>query len=212
MRNSQMTKKVLLLLADGFEPLEAAGFTDVFGWAAIDGKEPVELVSAGFRPLLRATFGFSVMPKAQISELDLNAFDALAIPGGFAAAGFYDEALSEPFLDVIRSFAARDRDIASVCVASLALGAAGALNGRRATTYHQVGGKRKDQLEQYGALFVDQAVVEDGRMISSTGPGTAIEVALRLLANLTSPENAAHIRGKMRVPELDQSWLHRPQV
>jgi len=32
-----MPKRVLLLLADGFEPLEAAGFTDVFGWAAIDG-------------------------------------------------------------------------------------------------------------------------------------------------------------------------------
>jgi 4-methyl-5(b-hydroxyethyl)-thiazole monophosphate biosynthesis len=207
-----MTKKVLLLLADGFEPLEAAGFTDVFGWAAIDGKEPVELISAGFKPVMRATFGFSVIPQAQISDLDLNEFDALAIPGGFAGAGFYDEALSEPFLDVIRSFAARDQDIASVCVASLALGAAGALNGRRATTYHQVGGKRKDQLEQYGALFVDQAVVEDGRMISSTGPGTAVEVALRLLANLTSQENAAHIRAKMRVPELDQSWLHRPQV
>lgn len=207
-----MTKKVLLLLADGFEPLEAAGFTDVFGWAAIDGKEPVELVSAGFKPVLRATFGFSVMPQAQISGLDLNEFDALAVPGGFAGVGFYDEAMSEPFLNVIRHFEARDKDIASVCVASLALGAAGALNGRRATTYHQVGGKRKDQLEQYGALFVDQAVVEDGRMISSTGPGTAVEVALRLLVNLTSPDNAAHIRAKMRVPELDQSWLHRPQV
>lgn len=207
-----MTKKVLLLLADGFEPLEAAGFTDVFGWAAIDGSEPVELVSAGFKPVLRATFGFSVIPHAQLSELDLNDFDALAIPGGFAGAGFYDEALSEPFLDVIRNFEARDRNIASVCVASLALGAAGTLNGRRATTYHQVGGQRKDQLEQYGALFVDQAVVEDGRLISSTGPGTAIEVALRLLANLTSPENAAHIRAKMRLPELDHSWLHTPQV
>lgn len=207
-----MTKKVLLLLADGFEPLEAAGFTDVFGWAALDGYEPVELISAGFKPVLRATFGFSVMPHAQISELDLNDFDALAVPGGFAGAGFYDEALSEPFLDIIRHFDVQHQPIASVCVASMALGAAGIINGRRATIYHQIGGKRKGQLEQYGALFVDQAVVDDGGIISSTGPGTAIEVALRLLANLTSPENAAHIRAKMRVPELDQNWLHQPQV
>lgn len=207
-----MTKKVLLLLADGFEPLEAAGFTDVFGWAALDGYEPVELISAGFKPVLRATFGFSVMPHAQISELDLNDFDALAVPGGFAGAGFYDEALSEPFLDIIRHFDVQHQPIASVCVASMALGAAGIINGRRATIYHQIGGKRKGQLEQYGAIFVDQAVVDDGGIISSTGPGTAIEVALRLLANLTSPENAAHIRAKMRVPELDQNWLHQPQV
>jgi protein deglycase len=207
-----MTKKVLLLLADGFEPLEAAGFTDVFGWAAIDGSEPVELVTAGFRSPLRATFGFSVIPQTLIADIDLGDFDALAIPGGFEGAGFYEEALSEPFLDVIRAFDTRQRPIASVCVASLSLGAAGVMNGRRATTYHQVGGKRKIQLQGYGADFVDQAVVEDGGLISSTGPGTAIEVALRLLATMTSADNAAHIRQLMRVPVPDPAWLLRPQV
>lgn len=207
-----MTKRVLLLLADGFEPLEAAGFTDVFGWAAIDGSEPVELVTAGFRSPLRATFGFSVIPQALIAELDLAAFDALAIPGGFEGAGFYDEALSEPFLDVIRAFDARSRPIASVCVASLSLGAAGVVRGRRSTTYHQLGGKRKAQLESYGAAFVDEAVVEDGGLISSTGPGTAIEVALRLLGAMTSAGNAAHIRQLMRIPDPDPAWLTRPQV
>lgn len=207
-----MTKRVLLLLADGFEPLEAAGFTDVFGWAAIDGDEPVELVSAGLTSPLKATFGFSVIPNALVSELDLDSFDALAIPGGFDGAGFYKEALSEPFLDVIRHFEARSRPVASVCVASLALGAAGVIKGRRATTYHQVGGKRKAQLEAHGVLFVDEAVVEDSGMITSTGPGTAIEVALKLLENLTSPKNAAHIRNLMRVPQPDPAWLTTPQV
>lgn len=207
-----MAKKVLLLLADGFEPLEAAGFTDVFGWAAIDGEEPVELVSAGLQSPLKATFGFSVIPQKLISELDLSEFDALAVPGGFDGAGFYDEALSEPFLDVIRAFEGRGAPVASVCVASIALGAAGIIRGRRATTYHQVGGKRKAQLEEHGALFVDNAVVSDGGIISSTGPGTAIEVALRLLADLTSQKNADHIRTLMRVPLPDQKWLMTPQV
>lgn len=207
-----MTKKVLLLLADGFEPLEAAGFTDVFGWAAIDGNEPVELVSAGLKSPLKATFGFSVIPQALVSELDLDEFDALAVPGGFDGAGFYDEALSEPFLEVIRHFEGRKRPVASVCVASIALGAAGVLRGRRSTTYHQVGGRRRAQLEEHGAVFVDEAVVEDDGLISSTGPGTSIEVALRLLASLTSAENAAHIRGVMRVPEPDPVWLSTPQV
>ncbi len=207
-----MTKKVLLLLADGFEPLEAAGFTDVFGWAAIDGSEPAELVTAGLRSPLRATFGFSVIPQALVSDLDLTDFDALAVPGGFDGAGFYADALSEPFLDVIRIFEGARRPIASVCVASIALGAAGILNGRRATTYHQVGGTRKAQLESHGALFVDRPIVEDAGLISSTGPGTAVEVALRLLAKLSSPKNADHIRRLMRVPEPDMAWLAGPQV
>ncbi len=207
-----MAKRVLLLLADGFEPLEAAGFTDVLGWANIDGDEPIELVSAGLRSPLRATFGFSVIPDALVENLDLGSFDALAVPGGFGQAGFYNDALSEPFLDVIRNFEARGKMVASVCVASLALGAAGVLNGRRATTYHQAGGKRKAQLEAYGAQFVDQAVVIDGKLVSSTGPGTGTEVAFALLSELTSPDVADHIRALMRVPRPDPTWQTMPQV
>lgn len=207
-----MAKRILLLLADGFEPLEAAGFTDVLGWANIDGDEPIELVSAGLRSPLRATFGFSVIPDALVENLDLDSFDALAVPGGFAKAGFYNDALSEPFLDVIRHFEARGKMVASVCVASLALGAAGILNGRRATTYHQAGGKRKAQLESYGAQFVDEAIVIDGKLVSSTGPGTGIEVAFALLTELTSSKVAGHIRALMRVPRPDPAWQTTPQV
>lgn len=207
-----MAKKVLLLLAEGFEPLEAAGFTDVLGWANIDGDEPIKLVSAGLRPRLRATFGFSVIPDALVADLDLDSFDALAVPGGFDGAGFYEDALSEPFLDVIRHFEARGKIVASVCVASLALGAAGVLQGRRATTYHQVGGQRKAQLEAYGAQFIDEAIVIDGTLMTSTGPGTGVEVAFALLRGLTSQKVADQIRNLMRVPRPDATWQIAPQV
>jgi 4-methyl-5(b-hydroxyethyl)-thiazole monophosphate biosynthesis len=207
-----VTKRVLLLLADGFEPLEAAGFTDVLGWANIDGDEPIELVSAGLRSPLKATFGFSVIPDALVADLDLDSFDALAVPGGFGKAGFYNDALSEPFLAVIRHFVARQQPVASVCVASLALGAAGVLAGRVATTYHQKGGKRRAQLEAHGARFVDQALVIDGNLISSTGPGTAIEVAFALLTDLTSAAASERIRALMRVPRPPTAWWLTPQV
>jgi len=207
-----MPKRILLLLAEGFEPLEAAGFTDVLGWANIDGDEPIELVSAGLRPRLRATFGFSVIPDALVADLDLDSFDALAVPGGFDGAGFYEDALSEPFLAVIRHFEARGKTVASVCVASLALGAAGVLQGRRATTYHQVGGQRKGQLEAYGAQFVDEAIVIDGKLMTSTGPGTAIEVAFALLRDLTSKTVSDRIRTLMRAPRPDATWQVAPQV
>lgn len=205
-------KKVLLLLAEGFEPLEASGFTDVFGWASIDGSEAVQLVSVGLKSPIKATFGFSVIPDKLISEIDLADFDALALPGGFEGAGFFEEALSEPFLEILRYFENKARPIASVCVASLSLGAAGLFKGRRATTYHQVGGKRKAQLEAHGAIFVDQPIVKDGQFISSTGPGTSVEVALLMLASLTSEANAAHIRQLMRVPLPHPAWYVTPQV
>jgi 4-methyl-5(b-hydroxyethyl)-thiazole monophosphate biosynthesis len=212
LKEIEMTKRVLLLLADGFEPLEAAGFTDVLGWANIDGSEPIELVSAGLSTPLKATFGFSVIPDALVQGLDRSTFDALAIPGGFGQAGFYEEALSEPFLEIIREFESADKPIASVCVASLSLGKAGIIRGRRATTYHQIGGARKAELENFGAIFVDEPIVTDGQIVSSTGPGTGVEVAFKLLESLTSSKNADHIRQLMRVPEPSKAWYHTAQV
>lgn len=207
-----MAKRVLLLLPAGFEVMEASCFTETIGWADIYGDEPFEQLSVGLRSPLRTTFGFSVNPEALLDEVDLDRFDALAMPGGFADAGYYDDALSEPVLQVIRSFAARNAPIAAVCVASLALGAAGVLKGRQATTYHQPGGKRKAELESYGARFLDEPVVVDGPFISSTGPGTAIEVALELVAALSTPAFADDLRARMRVPTPDLAWRRAPQV
>lgn len=207
-----MTKKVMLLLADGFEPLEAAGFTDVLGWANIDGSEPIQLISVGLKAKLTATFGFSVIPDLLIDEVDLDDFDAIAIPGGFEGAGFYKEALGDKFGEIIRYFDAAEKPVASVCVASLAVAASGCLKGRKATVYHQVGGKRKAQLEESGAIFIDSPVVKDNNIITSTGPGTAIEVAFQLLEDLTCANNVAHIRRLMRMPAPDQTWFNTPQV
>lgn len=205
-------KRVMMLLANGVEPLEMAVFTDVMGWATLLGDEPVELVAVGLREKITTTFGLTLMPNQLLEQVNPDDFDALAIPGGFEPSGFYEEALSDPFLNVIRHFAEHEKLIASVCVSSIALGVAGVLDGKKATTYHQVGGQRKKQLEETGALFVDRPVVIDGQFISSTGPGTAVEVALALLEQLTGRDNASALRQKMRVPKPDDAWYQTPQV
>jgi len=180
-------KRVLILLSDGFE---AAAFTDVLGWADVYGSERIEMVTAGMQPRRQCTFGFTVIPGAQLSEIDPNAFDALAVPCGFETAGFYRDAYSESFLRVIQQFAEQGKTIASIRVAVLPLGKSGILLGRRATTYHLLDGKRRKQLADMGARVVDEPVVRDG----NTSPATAIDVALALLESLTSQENAEHIR------------------
>jgi 4-methyl-5(b-hydroxyethyl)-thiazole monophosphate biosynthesis len=65
-----------------------------------------------------------------INGLDLNSFDALAVPGG---AGFFIDAYEKEFLALIQHFHNADKPVASVCVASLSLRKAGIMNGRRAT-------------------------------------------------------------------------------
>lgn len=205
-------KRVMMLLANGVEPLEMAVFTDVLGWASLIGTDKIQLVDVGLRSHINTTFGLKLQPNFLLRDVDLDSFDALVIPGGFEDFGYFDEALSSEFLSVIRYFSAVKKIVASVCVASLALGEAGVLNGKKATTYHQIGGKRKQRLTESGAIFVDEPIVNDCGFITSSGPGTAIEVALTLLEQLTSKTNAKDIRTRMRIPTPNQQWYQAPQV
>ena len=190
-------KRVLLLLADGVELFEAAAFTDVLGWAGTFGPERIEVISAALHPRLRCTFGPDVIPDVQLDQVRAENFDALAIPGGFETAGFYEDAYSEPFLDIIRQFDRVGKPIAAICVGALPLGKSGVLAGRRATTYELLGGKRRQQLAEMGAEVIDATLVRDSNVITSTGPSTAAAVALALVEMLTYPENAAKIRELM---------------
>jgi 4-methyl-5(b-hydroxyethyl)-thiazole monophosphate biosynthesis len=205
-------KKILMLIANGVEPLEMAAFTDVMGWATLLGTETIELADIALHREIQTTFGLKFKPSKLLQEIDLDDYDALAIPGGFELSGFYEDALSIAFTSTIQHFNHLKKPIASVCVSSIALGQAGVLKGKRATTYHQVGGKRKQQLEQTGAKFVDFPVVQDQNIITSTGPGTAIEVAFLLLESLTSAENVKALRDKMRVPTPTDDWYQTAQV
>jgi len=190
-------KRVLLLLPNGFEALEAAAFTDVLGWASMFGTEPIEVVTVGLHPRLKYTFTFEVIPMIHLSEVKVEDFDAVAIPGGFEKAGFYQDAYSPQFLDVIRKFAEMGKPIASICVGALLVGRSGVLEGRRATTYHLLEGKRRRELAAMGAIVVDEPLVRDGGIITSASPATAIDVAFALLEDLTSRDNVMTVRRLM---------------
>lgn len=74
-------KKILLLLANGFEAVEASVFTDVLGWNKLEGDGTTTLVTAGMREKLKCTWNFTVIPEMLLSEVNVDEFDALAIPG-----------------------------------------------------------------------------------------------------------------------------------
>src|SRR3989338_5124186 len=187
-------KRVLLLLADGFEAFEAAAF--------------IEVVTAGLHPKLKCTFTFEVIPMLHLLEVNVKDFDAVAIPGGFEKAGFYKDAYSREFLDIIRKFSEQGKPIASICVGALPVGRSGILTGRRATTYHLLEGKRRRELAAMGAVVVDTPLVQDGNIITSTSPATAIDVAFTLLEALTSPENANRIKKLMGFDSYNAKFVH----
>jgi len=192
------TKKVLLFLAQGFEEYEASVFTDVIGWSRVYGKEAVDLVTTCLRNEIKCTWNLIVKPELDFSKVHVDDYDALAIPGGFETAGFYEDAYDERFLELIRDFDRQGKVIAAVCVAAMPLGKSGVLKGRNATTYDLNEGIRRKQLAGFGATILDEQVVVDKNIITSTGPATGIEVAFRLLEMLTDKENAEVIKEYMR--------------
>jgi 4-methyl-5(b-hydroxyethyl)-thiazole monophosphate biosynthesis len=200
-------KRVLLLLAEGVELLEAAAFTDVLGWANAFGQEPIELVCAAVRPRVRCTFGPDLVPQVLVAEAKLEEFDALAIPGGFESAGYYADAYADAFLDVIREFDSTSKPIAAVCVGALPLAKSGILKGRRATTYALLDGKRRRQLAELGSDVVDARIVRDGNVITSTGPSTATQVALLLVETLVGQQTAARVCSLTGF----EPWLPQPE-
>jgi len=190
------TKKVLLLLANGFEAFEASVFTDVLGWNKLEGDGSTEVITCGIHKQLKCTWNFVVKPESLLSEIDVNMFDALAIPGGFEEAGFYVDAFSEEFLSLIQAFDRADKIIASICVGALPIGKSGVLNGRKGTTYH-LNKLRQQQLTAFGVQVVNQPIVIDKNIITSSSPATALDVAFKLLELLTSSENCKEVKRLM---------------
>ncbi|MBV7271749.1 DJ-1/PfpI family protein [Clostridium sp. PL3] len=191
-------KKVLLLLANGFEAVEASVFTDVIGWNKSDGDGTTELITVGMRKELKCTFNFTITPEMQINEVNVDEFDALAIPGGFEEAGFYEDAYNEIFLNLIKEFDRSGKIIASICVGALPIGKSGVLTNRNATTYNLSNGQRQKQLAEFGAnVICDKPIVIDKNIITSYNPSTAFAVAFKLLELLTSPENCTKVKNLM---------------
>lgn len=193
-----INKKVLLFLAQGFEEYEASVFTDVIGWSRIFGTEPVGVITTALRAEIKCTWNLTVKPEVSFEEIEVGEYDALAIPGGFENAGFYEDAYDERFLNLIREFDKQGKIIASVCVGAMPIGKSGVLKGRNATSYDLLDGLRRKQLSEFGANVLDENIVIDGNIITSTGPSTGIDVAFSLLEMLTNKENVDIVKKYMR--------------
>ena len=187
--------KILLLLASGFEILEASAFIDVMGWNLEEGDKSTILYSCGLRKKLISSFKQQFIVDCTVKEVDIDSFDALVIPGGFKNYGYYQDAYNEEFLNLIRGFKSQNKIIASVCVGSLPLAKSGSLENKNGTTYDTV--EYKDELKKYKVKLLDNPIVIDNSLITSNGPSTAVEVSFILLEKLTSRENTLKVRDLM---------------
>ncbi len=193
-------KKILLLLADGFETYEASVFIDVFGWNLVDGDHSTQLFTCGLKKEVCSSFNQKWIVNFLVDEINVNDYDALAIPGGFEEYDYYKVAYDERFLNIIREFKKHNKVIASVCVAALPLGKSGILAGKKATTYNK-SSIRQEALRAFGVNVINQPVVMDDNIITCWNPSTAMDVAFLLLEILTSKQNTDTIKNIMGFDE-----------
>ncbi len=161
--------KALVPLAEGVEEMEAVILVDVWrraGWT---------VTTAGTTPgPVRASRGVALVPDLEWSEIVPDRYDLLALPGG--GGGVERLCAHEGVLEAVRRFDAPDKRLAAICAGPLVLQAAGVLAGRRVTCHPDVAGRLT------ATPRLDDRVVEDGRLITSQGPGTAMAFALAVVA------------------------------
>lgn len=189
--------KILLFVAKGFETMEFSVFVDVMGWARNDYGYNVLVITCGFQKEVTSTFNITVIVDKTIDEINVDDYDALAIPGGFEEFGFYEEAYDERFLNLIREFDKQGKIIAAICVAALPVGKSGVLTGRKATTYHLRDAYRQKQLKEFDVDVVNEPIVVDKNIITSYCPETASGVAFKLLEKLISTEKMEVVKHAM---------------
>jgi 4-methyl-5(b-hydroxyethyl)-thiazole monophosphate biosynthesis len=176
--------KAYILLAEGFEEVEALTPADYLRRAGID----VKLVSMTGHALVRGARGISVQADMAFPDIPAD-LDCLILPGGMP--GSRNLAARPEVVDIVRKNFAAGKLIAAICAApALVLGkAAGILKGRRFTCY-----PGEEANAGPGGSFVESRVVEDGNLITSRAAGTAGEFSLAIVAALAGKAAAEKLR------------------
>ncbi|KAJ3055763.1 Protein deglycase DJ-1zDJ-1 [Rhizophlyctis rosea] len=184
-----MAPSALVLIADGSEEMEAVITIDILRRAEI------EVTVAGLNGPQPVTCSRNVklVPDKSLADVKGREFDALVLPGGLGGAkAFSDSAEVKALLKAYHDNA--QKTVAIICASPIALKAANVGQGKRITSHPSV----KDQLE--GSYeYKEDRVVADGNLITSRGPGSALEFALEIVERLQGKETVQKIVPPMLV-------------
>jgi 4-methyl-5(b-hydroxyethyl)-thiazole monophosphate biosynthesis len=176
--------KVLVPLADGCEELEAVTIIDLLRRAGI------EVVTAGLKPgIVKASRGVQLVPDATLDDALRGDYDMVVLPGGMPGASHLKD--DARIIDLVKRMAAAGKYTAAICAAPMVLAEAGVLEGRQATSYPGF----LDALP--GVTRRAEAVVQDGKVVTSRGPGTAMDFALALIEVLAGSEKRRQVEAAL---------------
>ncbi|MBO7402944.1 MAG: DJ-1/PfpI family protein [Lachnospiraceae bacterium] len=182
--------KVYVLLADGFEEIEALTPVDVLRRAGVD----TVTVSIMGRKSVNGSHGIIVEADkvlgTDITRDRMTDADMLVLPGG--GKGTENLAASEDVAEIAKTFDKEEKYLAAICAAPSVYGRLGLLSGKKATCF--------PGFEKYltDAEATGDFVVRDGRFITAKGMGASLDFALELVKVLVSEEKAGELASKIQ--------------
>ncbi|MBR3756224.1 MAG: DJ-1/PfpI family protein [Firmicutes bacterium] len=173
---------VYVFLAHGFEEIEALTVVDLLRRADIQVKS----VSIMEDRLVYGAHGIGVEADILMKEADFKNCAMLIFPGGMP--GTTNLCNHKELIEQVQRFYGEGKPVAAICAAPMVLAKAGLFDGHEATIYPGM------EAELVGAVHAAGNVVKSGQLITSKGPGTAMEFALALIEELKGEEKALEIR------------------
>jgi len=179
-------KKVLVPLAQGCEELEAVTIMDLLNRAGI------EVVSAGLddQPV-KCSRNTVIIPSTTLDKVLNDNFDLIVLPGGLPGADYLRD--DERIIELLKRQSEKNKYIGAICAAPKALAKAGLLKNKRATSFPNV----LKELNLANTDITDTAIEHDGNIVTSRGPGTAMDFSLALINLLLGPETSEAINKQM---------------
>jgi len=168
---------VLVPLANGCEELEAVTIIDLLRRAEI------EVTTAGLEEEpVKASRGVVLLPDTTLDNALTKDYDMVILSGGLPGADYLDQ---DPRIQMLlKNMITTGKPVAAICAAPKVLATAGLLENKSATSYPGV----LDTMDLPGTNYTGDAVTKDGNVITSRGPGTAMDFALALIEELAGKE------------------------
>jgi DJ-1 family protein len=170
-----------IFLANGFEEVEAVTIVDLLRRADIQ----VKTVSIMEDKLVYGAHGIGVEADILFNEADYERCSMLILPGGMP--GTTNLCNHRELKEVLVNFSKAGKPVAAICAAPMVLARAGILKGREATIYEGM------ENELIGARHIDMPVVVSDNVVTSKGPGTAMDFALTIIGMIKDAETASNV-------------------
>jgi 4-methyl-5(b-hydroxyethyl)-thiazole monophosphate biosynthesis len=180
-------KRIVVMLADGFEEIEAISIIDVLRRAEFD----VSTVSITEKLEVAGSHQIKILADKLFMAVSFEQIDMIVLPGGMPGARNLNE--HSGLREQILNFHEQNKWLGAICAAPLVFGTLGILKNKKATCYPGY----ENQL--HGAIVTAEETEVSGRIITGKGAGVAIQFALKIVEQFKGEQFAADLAGKMTV-------------